>query len=265
MKTLTAGQIKNALKKATNKWKLEFNDAKIILALERLIARLEMEPQLKDRLVLKGGFILLKCFDHPRFTRDLDAVILDLKKEKVGPLIKSAIATPLDDGFWFGDIRQETLVPDDPYGAFRFSIAFQLGVAPKSPLELKKLSRIHLDIGFGDVITPAPEKIEITPIIEEMESISSIVYPLETIIAEKLETLIKRSSLNSRAKDIFDLVRLLPRAENKKLLKDAIEATFKNRETTIPESFYDYVDAFDLLFLKNAWKSVELMDSEINF
>lgn len=71
--------------------------------------------------------------------------------------------------------------------------------------------------------------------------------------------------MNSRAKDIFDLNFLFPKAKNKSLLKEAISKTFEKRPTKVPESFADTAATFDLKILRSAWMSVEIDTKEERF
>jgi hypothetical protein len=97
-------------------------------------------------------------------------------------------------------------------------------------------SRIDLqvDIGFGDVITPKAEAIEY-PTLLGMEPPRLRAYPRETVVAEKLEAMVKLGIANSRMKDFFDLS-VLARSFgfSGPVLRDAIAATFRRRGTVIP-------------------------------
>ncbi len=105
---VAAKKISNALKKIAEKSDLDFNEARVLLALERLAARLDAHRSLHNHLVFKGGFVLLRCYDHFRFTRDLDALYVGKQKSDLSGLISEALDISLDDGFWFGDARVQT-------------------------------------------------------------------------------------------------------------------------------------------------------------
>lgn len=81
------------------------NELRIILALERIIARFDRHPKLSQSLVFKGGFVLLKTLKAPRFTHDVDALAIGLSRKKVPEYVKEAIELELSDDFWFGDIK----------------------------------------------------------------------------------------------------------------------------------------------------------------
>lgn len=91
------------------------------------------------------------------------------------------------------------------------------------------------------------------------------IYPIEFIVAEKLQTLFDRGSANSRAKDIYDLNYLFPRCDDNEALVTAIQMTFKNRETPIPESLVSKVNQFDKTILSMAWPSVQILQNKPSF
>ena len=83
-----AEQIKNELKKlAGKKGSLPINELRIILTLERIVARLDVSSKVKKHLIFKGGFVLLKILESNRFTRDLDALCKGISVEDSKPLI----------------------------------------------------------------------------------------------------------------------------------------------------------------------------------
>ena len=105
-------------------------------------------------------------------------------------------------------------------------------------------AQIHIDIGIGDVVEPKHQEIKLfqyrgKPFFED--AVSLLVYPVETIFAEKLETVLSKGSKNSRMKDYHDLL-LLVRSKGiieSKKLKDALAKTFKNRGTTLSAIQFD--------------------------
>ena len=243
---------------------LSANEIRVIVSLERIVARLSNDPKLDKHLVYKGGFVLLKTLNSSRFTRDLDALGLDLDKEQVASLVPMALAIDLDDGFWFGDAIVESLDAQGEYGALRFNCAYQIGDPPAKREALKKLSRIHFDVGFGDTI-PADLQRSVMPSLLSFDSKTSWrVYPPEFIFSEKLQTLVNRKSGNSRAKDVHDMGLLFEQCDFKNLLK-AISDTFARRQTPMPESLLAFADTIDTRILEAGWKSVKLSDEEKTF
>lgn len=257
--------VSKALKKiAATDVRLTHNEWRIIVALERAIARLEQHEQLCEHLVFKGGFVLLKTTDTTRFTKDVDALAVSIRRENVPALVQSALAKDLDDGLWYGDAEVKELEEQGIYGAYRFVVPFQIGDPPVGH-KIKKLSRIHIDIGFSDKLPLKPKKENMISILPDAKPVSWAVYPPQYILAEKLETFVKRASANSRAKDIFDSNLLFGLCRDKDEIKKAIQKTFDNRKTEMPESFHKFAKEINHIILKPAWTAVQWMESDVSF
>ncbi len=257
--------VMNALKKITAKNpSRNINELRIVVALERAVARVENEPILAKHLVFKGGFVLFKLIDSPRFTRDVDALAFDLSVERIPRLMEAALSKDLDDGLWYGDLKSEPLEHQGDYHGIRFSMAFQIGEAPAAN-KIRKLSRVQMDIGFGDELPESPKVQAMKSVIPNSQPVSWLVYSLESMFAEKLQTLFRRGSANSRARDVYDLVLLYARCTNTKSLITAIHKTFETRGTALPASLLPEAKTFDLTLLRSAWPSVELPDKSVTF
>lgn len=239
------------------------NDLRVILALERIVARLAADKTLSQHLVYKGGFVLLKVLQSERFTRDLDALGVGIDKNEVRRLVPKALERDLNDGFWFGDIKLKELDEQGEYGALRFDSAFQIG-EPESG-KTGKLSRIHFDVGFGDKIPAKLKPLESPSLLPSEKSVSWRVYPPEYIFSEKLQTLVARGSTNSRAKDVYDLVLLYPLCHEKEELEKAIRTTFKARSTDIPRSLNDYANSLEIRQIEISWNGVQLETENLDF
>lgn len=248
-------QINPSIKDLSIKTGFSVNHIRVLIALERVVARLEKHPILSEHLIFKGGFALLKESGVLRYTRDVDALARKIEKEEVGNYIREAISYDLQDGFWFGDTVTHDLMIDGNYGGLRFDCAFYIGGPLPSIIKINKLSRLHIDIGFGDAV-PDLSKQQMPSWLLNTEPISWYVYPLENMLSEKLETLCRKGSANSRAKDLYDLVELFPCCKNKKKLFEAIKTTFKNRQTKIPTSFFDLINNLDPIILRSSWGSI---------
>jgi len=232
------------------------NELRIVLALERAAARLTNHKKLNEHLIFKGGFVLLKTTDTSRFTRDLDALAEGFNKADVSKLLPEALAVDLDDGLWYGAFEHEDLVDQGEYGGIRSSCAFQIGDPPLNPNKIRKLSRIHIDVGFGDKITGV-KRVTMHSILPQCIPISWRVYPIEYVFSEKLQTFFDRGSANSRAKDLYDLVLLFPKCESTSRLWKAIETTFAKRKTELPISLDERANEVNTAILESAWKSVQ--------
>lgn len=257
--------ILRALARLVKESALSINELRVVLALERVVARIEAHRGLRDKLVFKGGFVLLKSFGSQRFTRDLDALAQDIPKQRLLNHMTEALVMDLNDGLYFGDVAVEDLIDQGQYGGYRINIPFQIGPLPKEVRKRKKLSRIHVDVGFGDVILGKPKLSKVRSIVGGAAPLSWRIYPLESIFAEKLETLVSRGSGNSRAKDLFDMVILFDEVRERRALKGAIKRTFSNRGTEMPTSFAEFFASLDLTILERSWGSVELTGGKISF
>ena len=259
-------EVAQSLKNITAKNKEKtYNELRVIVAIERVVARLEAESELAEHLVFKGGFVLLKKIETPRFTKDLDALALGLPKQRILSLVQRAIDRDLGDGLWYGKIMIEEL-RHVPYPGIRFRIPFQIGTPPKTLTGLNKLTQIHIDIVVGAPDETFPAQQEVMPsILGKSSSVSWLIYPPEYIFSEKLETLVSRGSSNSRAKDIYDLVQIFPMCHDQSRLVMAMKTTFSERKTQLPPSFYEAVFRFDVSALKRAWPNVGKSVSGLNF
>lgn len=246
-----------------NDSRLNINEVRIIVALERAIARLLRNKELSEHLIFKGGFVLLKSFESQRFTRDADALAIAISKEKLKDLVNKALADDLHDGLWFGNVNHRELTEQGEYGAYRFDCAFQIGEP-----EMKKIhrfSRIHVDVGFSDRLSVKPSNQTMPSLLEHEEPVTWKIYPIEYIIAEKVQTLFDRGSANSRAKDLYDLNYLFPRCPDPENATDAIRQTFKHRGTSLPSSFLADAEGFDKTILKAAWPGIRVLDNKVDF
>lgn len=247
---------------ANTKGSWSINELRIVLGLERIVARLIHHNELERHLVYKCGFVLMKTLGSDRFTRDLDALGVGIDKDAVVKLVPLALEADIQDGFWFGDIQIKSLDDQGEYGALKFDCAFQIGDPQMD--KLAKLSRIHFDVGFGDIIPTQLKNTSSDSLLKDESPISWNVYPPEFIFSEKLQTLVQRASSNSRAKDVYDLALLYEKCESKKSLNEAVTATFKSRQTEIPESFHDFANVLDLKQIAASWRSVRI-GQELDF
>ena len=226
-------------------------DLETVFLIERLVARLIANKKLSDRLVFKGGFVGLKVYDSPRYTVDLDALLVKSNIEETLVLVQEQAQVDLNDGVWFRFDGQTDLATQGEYGGIRHNYRAGIGEVLKS---IKKAQIINFDLGIGDPITPGPQIKKTPSLFSGSEDISWSVYPVETICAEKLHALISHGDENSRSKDVHDLAIFLPKADPK-TLKKAIKNCFEFRETEIPTSFYEGVRQLNTSRLERGWDS----------
>ena len=194
--------------------------------LERIIERISLS-HLRDNVVIKGGVLISSLVGvDKRSTYDLDATIqgLLLTHENAEKAFREIIAVEADDGFSFEFVRTEDIREADDYPGIRVHLLAKYE---------KISSPLTADVTTGDKITP--EAIEFSyPLMFEDRSVSLSAYPLATILAEKLETVISRDVGNTRPRDYYDLhmLWLARQAEVKPdVLREALEATAGKRGT----------------------------------
>ncbi len=199
-------------------------------AVERFLYRLSRSPH-ADRFVLKGALLLLVWLgDTLRPTRDADLLGFgDLSEASLTQIFTDVchVDVEQDAMTYFADtVNVEPIRMEDAYGGHRVTLRAQLGVAQL---------RVQVDVGIGDVVTPAPMWLEY-PSLLDLPRPRLRAYSRETVIAEKLHAMVTLGTRNSRMKDYFDLhalahVSVLDVA----ILGEAIAATFQRRKTALPE------------------------------
>ena len=198
-------------------------------AIERLLFRLGASEHAKS-FVLKGAMLFaLWTGELHRPTRDVDLLGFgENSDERLASVFRALCAEEIaDDGLVFepGSVAVEQIREEDEYGGRRVTFTVKLGQARVT---------LQVDVGFGDAITPAAETVEY-PTLLGMEPPKLRAYPKETVVAEKVEAMVKLGLANSRMKDFYDLL-VLSRTfpfEGRRV-RDAIAATFKRRGTDVP-------------------------------
>jgi predicted nucleotidyltransferase component of viral defense system len=174
-------------------------NAQVLFVLERFLARVARSPY-QDRLVLKGGILLyLMLGQWLRPTEDLDFLAMRLPSESMDKVLGDILAVDAEDGLVFdaAGMTSEDIREDSGYPCRRYKIPYRFGA--------KHVHFIKLDLSFGDPVTPGPRAIEVRPILDDFQGGQVLGYPMETLLAEKVETLMTRGLANTRSKDLFDL------------------------------------------------------------
>lgn len=195
--------------------------------LERLLERISRSPW-HNSIVVKGGMLISSLIGvDKRSTKDLDTTVrgFPLTHASAERAFRDIAAVEADDDFTFEFVRTEDIREADDYPGIRVHLLARYE---------KMSSPVTVDVTTGDKITP--EAIEYHyPLLFEKRSIPLMAYPLATIIAEKLETVISRDVGNTRPRDYYDLHTLwLVRQDEAKreTLKNALAATAEKRGTT---------------------------------
>lgn len=229
--------LKDRLQTIAKEKEIPFNACWKQLLLERFLARLARSSHV-NKFIFKGGFLLSYMMKIGRETVDLDFLLTHMNAEvkELQEVFEEIVSIPSDDGFTFSFENIEILSqPHMEYPGYRtlFKVSFA-----------KMKDKIHVDVGIGDVVEPQNREIKLfeyrgKPFFEE--SISLLVYPIETIFAEKLETVLSKGSRNSRMKDFHDLLLLLRdnSLQNSKNLHENLKKTFDNRGTVLKAIQFD--------------------------
>lgn len=223
-----ASSIRQQLQNLARERDESFDQMLVNYALERVLYRLSQSPH-RDRFVLKGALLFRLWFGlAQRSTRDADFLGFGSSEpEEFADIFRQLAGMVEEDGLVFdtASVQAEDIRKMADYPGVRVSMTAMLS---------KSRIKVQCDIGFGDAVTPAPLQ-QTYPTLLNMPAPVLAVYPLETVVAEKMETIVKLTSFNSRMKDYFDIW-VLMRYENldRSVLPEAIRATFARRNTALP-------------------------------
>lgn len=258
--------VRQKLSDLSRKLAIPYQNIETLFLIERLLARLVADETLREHLVFKGGFVGLRIYESQRYTVDLDALVVRTNVEAILNRTKEKAESDIGDGVWFQFVDQIDLVTQGEYGGVRQVYRAGIGEVLEN---LKKAQIVHFDVGIGDPITPEPIDVETPALLSPQEHLRWSVYPIETIIAEKVHALIAHGDLNSRAKDVYDLANFLPKADAE-VLGQALKRCFEFRETKPPASWSGTLAEIDTKSLQRGWVSATASvtnkpDFEISF
>jgi predicted nucleotidyltransferase component of viral defense system len=252
MTTKSKGEsVRQKLNALSAKLGVKYSNLETVFLIERLVARLIADKTLHQRLVFKGGFVGLKVYESTRYTVDLDALLVKSNVDSTLKKVKENAESDLNDGVWFRFEDQVDLTTQGEYGGIRHVYRAGIGEVLKN---LRKAQVINFDLGIGDPVTPGPQKEETPSLLASDEELNWSVYPIETIIAEKLHALVSHGDQNSRSKDIHDLAVFLPKADVT-ALKEAVKKCFEYRETDLPSTFSHALKKLNTIRLERGWSS----------
>ena len=252
----TARQLKDLVRNLSKK---KSADAQILMRnymMERFLERISLS-EYKNQFILKGGMLVAAMVGlDARATMDLDATIkgTNVSVEDVEMIISKIISIPLNDGVLFRIKRISEIMEEADYPGVRVSMETKFdGV----------ITPLKIDISTGDIITPREIKYKFNLMLEN-RTIEVWAYNLETVLAEKLETVISRNVTNTRMRDFYDiyiLQKLYGEQLSKDVLRDALVATAKKRETLEQIETEDIDEVFDEIqsssVMENLWKAYQ--------
>lgn len=265
---LSPAQIKGRIKNVAKQNNTDPISLLRIYMMERFLERITYSKY-KNDFIVKGGILVTSMIGiSMRTTMDIDTTIrnFDLTKQEATRIINEIKDIPLDDSIRFFVNDVSDIMGDMEYPGIRIHMDAKIEdlVVP-----------IKIDISTGDVITPREVKYEY-PLLLEERTIQLWSYNLETILAEKIQTILSRSTLNTRMRDFYDVTTLFNRYKNSinyENLSLAFNRTCVKRETLflLDESNDILVSIKADLNLQNLWKNyckkqkyIEFVDFSMN-
>ena len=246
----TSIQLKALIRNLSKKSKVE---AEIILRnfmLERFLERITLSKY-RHNFILKGGMLIAAIVGiDARSTMDMDATIISqtLSADEISMVIENIIKVEIDDGVVFSFNGIEEIRKEAGYPGYRVSIGT---IFDKTRQILK------VDITTGDYVTPAEVEYSFKLMFED-RTISILAYNLETILAEKFETIITRGVANTRMRDFYDIYILTTTQKfNNDIFKEALRKTAKNRDTfeQLSDGLIDTIEAIRKdAFMTDLWQ-----------
>lgn len=250
----TARQLKDLIR---NLSKEKVADAQILMRnymIERLLERISLS-EYKDRFILKGGMLVAAMVGlDARSTMDLDATIkgINVNVKDVENMMSDIVTIPMDDGVVFHMNKIVEIMDEAEYPGIRVSMETVFdGVT--TPLKV--------DISTGDAITPREVRYRFKMMLED-RTIDVWAYNLETVLAEKLETIITRDIANTRMRDFYDihiLLQLYGNTLDSTVLHNALMATACKRgsEKQLKDAKEVLVEVESSLVMRKLWESYQ--------
>jgi len=197
----------------------------LLYVLERFLYRLSRSDR-RSQLVLKGG-MLLAAFNERRPTADVDLLARSMPNdmETIAAVVRDVLAIEVDDGVVFDvdGLRAQVIREVDRYRGIRLTVPASVDRA-RHPL--------RIDVSVGDPVTPAPTAVTYPALLSEPFDV--IGYPLETVLAEKIVTMLDRGDTTTRERDFADVFLLTNRHQiDATRLLAAVQATGGHRQSVM--------------------------------
>lgn len=193
---------------------------------ERLLTRLSVS-EYKEKFVLKGGMLVAAIVGlDNRATMDMDTTLknLPLTPEAIRCALENICDIAFDDGIVFEIGTISPIREDDRYGGYRVMLNAKFDTL---------LTPLSIDVSTGDAITPHAVQYNFSEIFDDEKSYQLWAYNIETVMAEKVETILRRGVFNTRPRDFYDVYILTTTQKfDKTVFADALRATASHRGTT---------------------------------
>ena len=218
-------QLKDKLRSISKEKNVDFNTLLRLYMYDRFLERLS-KSKYRDNFVLKGGFYLSTLFGvENRATMDIHTAFRNASfdEETIIKMINEIVSIKIDDNAKLSYLGIEPIRDEDEYGGFRVTIQVEYETMKQS---------FHIDIATGDPITPKEIRYKYLPLLGDYY-VDLYAYNMETILAEKIETMLNRLELNGRTRDFYDIY-LIYKKEWQNInidhFRKAIDKTFTKRE-----------------------------------
>lgn len=193
---------------------------------ERLLVRLSAS-EYKEKFVLKGGMLVAAIVGlDNRATMDMDTTLknLPLTPEAIRSALENICSIAFDDGVVYEIGTISPIRKDDIYGGYRVMLNARFDIM---------LTPLSIDVSTGDVITPHAVQYNFSEIFDDEKSYELWAYNIETVMAEKVETILRRGIFNTRPRDFYDAYILTTTQKfDITVFEDALKATANHRGTT---------------------------------
>lgn len=222
----TPEQLKGTIRSMAAKKNLRAQEVLQMFLFERVLERLANSAY-KNNFILKGGLLISSMLGiGERTTMDMDTTVhgIQMEEDEIVRAVKEILSVDVGDGIEFEYQSIEPIREDDAYNNFRVHLRAKYG---------KIDSPMKIDITTGDVITPAAIQYDF-PMLFDDKTVPVMAYTLETVLAEKYETIIRRNIGTTRARDYYDLHTLFRSRSSEvrlEILKAAVLHTAKKRNS----------------------------------
>ena len=245
----TSEQIKGAIRNISKKTGVNANSLLQMCLFEGILEKIS-KSKYKNHIILKGGLLISSLIGvEMRSTLDMDTTIrgLPMNEENISKILHEILEITIDANIVYRLIKLERIRKEDLYEDFCATISCRYG---------KINANLNIDITTGDIITPKEIQYSYEKILEE-GSILILTYTIETIIAEKFETISSRNITTTRARDFYDLYMLYKIYKSKierNVLKEAITLTSQHRNSF--SLVLQYKEIVKLFYQSNSLKNL---------
>lgn len=231
---------------------------------ERLLVRLSAS-EYKERFVLKGGMLVAAIVGlDNRATMDMDTTLknLPLTPETIRRALENICRIALDDGVKFEIGTISPIREEDIYGGYRVMLNARFDTL---------LTPLSIDVSTGDAITPHAVQYRFSEIFDDEKSFELWAYNIETVMAEKVETILRRGVFNTRPRDFYDVYILTATQKfDKAVFADALKATANHRGTTeqiadVPDILHNIEESPQLKTMWDKYRKQFAYASDINY